>query len=156
MSGKSGAMNLKRKLDMKSQKMPWVLSGLILAVVGATFWVGREPDATTAPTAATATDVRVPAQFSEAAARGGTAFDSTCAACHGVNGAGTDAGPPLIHRIYEPSHHGDYAFQLAVSNGVRAHHWRFGNMPPQPGLSEAEVSDIIAYVREVQRENGIE
>ncbi|WP_374701253.1 c-type cytochrome, partial [Agrobacterium tumefaciens] len=47
-------------------------------------------------------------------------------------------------------------FQFAVVNGVRAHHWRFGDMPPQQGLSEADVSEITAYVRELQRENGIE
>ncbi|CDN95879.1 c-type cytochrome [Agrobacterium pusense] len=29
-------------------------------------------------------------------------------------------------------------------------------MPPQQGLSEADVSEITAYVRELQRENGIE
>ena len=53
------------------------------------------------------------------------------------------------------AHHGDAAFLLAVRNGVRAHHWRFGDMPPQPGLTGAEVAAITAYVRELQRANGI-
>ena len=64
--------------------------------------------------------------------------------------------PPLVHRIYEPSHHGDMAFVLAARNGVRAHHWPFGDMPPvgQP-LTDGELAAIIAYVRELQRANGI-
>lgn len=88
---------------------------------------------------------------------GRMAFDAICAACHGQNAAGRAGyGPPLVHRIYEPSHHADASFFLAVQNGVRAHHWPFGNMPPQDGLTRADVTAIIAYVRELQRANGIE
>jgi hypothetical protein len=48
------------------------------------------------------------------------------------------------------------SFYLAVQNGVRAHHWRFGDMPAQTGLTRADVAGIVAYVRELQRANGIE
>ena len=82
-------------------------------------------------------------------------FRENCATCHGTNADGTDQGPPLIHKTYEPSHHGDYSFVLAVQNGVRAHHWRFGDMSPVEGVSERQVAQIIAFVREVQRANGI-
>jgi mono/diheme cytochrome c family protein len=83
-------------------------------------------------------------------------FNEVCAVCHGENAAGRDgAGPPLVHVIYEPNHHGDGSFQLAVKNGVRAHHWPFGNMPPQPQVSENEVDRVTAYVRALQRANGI-
>lgn len=100
--------------------------------------------------------VTLPAALSPDAAIGKVAFDARCAQCHGDNGAGRDGfGPPLIHKIYEPSHHGDMAFLLAVRNGVIAHHWRFGNMPAQTGLTDADVTAIVAYVREVQRANGI-
>ena len=74
-------------------------------------------------------------------------FDRNCAACHGTKARGTDQGPPLAHRVYEPSHHSDQAFYLAVRNGVAAHHWRFGNMPAQPQVSESDVAAIVAYVR---------
>lgn len=104
----------------------------------------------------TAIELVIPSNFSEAAKMGERAFNAVCAACHGKNASGTDVGPPLIHRIYEPSHHGDYAFEMAVANGVRAHHWSFGNMPPQPGLTKADVAMIVAYVRELQRANGID
>ena len=82
-------------------------------------------------------------------------FDRHCAPCHGTNAGGTDKGPPLAHRYYEPSHHSDQAFYLAVRTGVAAHHWRFGNMPPQPQVSESDVSAIVSYVRWVQRETGV-
>jgi len=82
-------------------------------------------------------------------------FDANCAACHGSNASGSDQGPPLVHRIYEPSHHGDMAFVLAARQGVRAHHWRFGNMPAIDSVTEDEVVQITAYVRALQRANGI-
>ncbi len=61
-----------------------------------------------------------------------------------------------IHKIYEPSHHGDYAFQMAVTNGVQSHHWPFGNMPPVEGLTQGDVKNIVSYARALQRANGIE
>ena len=101
-------------------------------------------------------DVTVPPEFSELAALGAVAFESACINCHGQNAEGKKGfGPPLVHKIYEPSHHADYAFLMAVENGVRAHHWPFGNMPPQTGFTQGDVKAIIAYVRELQRANGI-
>jgi hypothetical protein len=38
---------------------------------------------------------------------------------------------------------------------VRAHHWNFGSMPPVSGVSDDDVATITAFVREVQRANGI-
>lgn len=89
------------------------------------------------------------------AARGKALYAQNCASCHGTDLQGTDQGPPFLHRIYEPSHHGDAAFQLAVRNGVRAHHWKFGDMKPVPGLSADDVAHIVAYVRSQQRLVGI-
>ena len=94
-------------------------------------------------------------QLSSAAQMGQIAFDENCAACHGGKAAGSENGPPLIHKIYEPSHHADFAFQSAAKNGVRAHHWRFGDMQPVPGVSDKKIEWIVKYVREMQRANGI-
>ena len=102
-------------------------------------------------------EIVMPETLSSNAQIGRTAFDAACASCHGVNAVGQkDVAPPLVHVIYEPSHHGDEAFQRAVANGVRAHHWPFGNMPPIEGLTRGDVQMIVAYVREMQRANGIE
>ena len=101
-------------------------------------------------------EIVLPAEMSANAQIGKTAFDAKCAACHGINAVGLEGlAPPLVHIIYEPSHHGDESFQLAVVQGVRSHHWRFGNMPPVEGLTRGDVTMILAYVRELQRANGI-
>ncbi|NRF11385.1 MULTISPECIES: c-type cytochrome [Agrobacterium] len=97
---------------MNSPRIWIAIAVLALLVIAAVLWERAEPETGIAPTGATGSDVRVPPTFSEAAKRGAVTFDTTCAACHGINAAGTDVGPPLIHRIYEPSHHSDYAFQL--------------------------------------------
>lgn len=84
-------------------------------------------------------------------------FAARCAECHGPNAGGIDgSGPPLIHKYYEPNHHADAAFFIAARNGVRSHHWRFGDMPPVEEVTQAEIATVVAYIRQVQRANGID
>ena len=89
-------------------------------------------------------------------AQGAQLFEANCSACHGPQATGTDKGPPLVHEVYEPSHHPDDAFHSAVANGVTPHHWQFGPMPPVRGLDHDQVDEVIAYVRGLQRDAGIE
>ena len=106
-------------------------------------------------TGAAMVDVTIP-PLDGNALLGQAIFEAKCAACHGANAAGQDGvSPPLVHRIYEPSHHSDVTFLLAVRNGVRSHHWRFGSMLPVDGLSDGDVALVVAYVRALQRANGI-
>lgn len=86
---------------------------------------------------------------------GQASFDANCSGCHGASGLGTDQGPPLVYKIYEPGHHGDESFYRAVRQGVRSHHWEFGDMPPVPAVSDQEVAGIIRYIRTLQRAVGI-
>ena len=102
----------------------------------------------------TARSIIVP-ELSEQALRGKIAFDRNCARCHGVNAAGTRQGPSFVNEIYNPGHHGDAAFFRAAANGVRQHHWPYGDMPPQPQVTQEEVALIIEYVRALQKANGI-
>jgi hypothetical protein len=44
----------------------------------------------------------------------------------------------------------------AALNGSRAHHWNFGEMPPVEGIAEQDVTKIVAFVRAVQKANGVE
>jgi mono/diheme cytochrome c family protein len=88
-------------------------------------------------------------------AMGEAVFAANCASCHGKNAAGTDKGPPLINPIYSPSHHSDFSFARAVTLGVPPHHWLFGEMPAQPQVTRKQIDEIVAYVRELQRANGI-
>ena len=100
--------------------------------------------------------VQLPDALSQQAALGKNIFEAKCSECHGENAAGRNGvAPPLVHKIYEPSHHSDMAFVLAAQNGVRAHHWNFGNMPKIEGLTQGDVKMVAAYVRELQRANGI-
>ncbi|MDC0136636.1 cytochrome c [Sulfitobacter sp.] len=101
-------------------------------------------------------NVLLPETLSQNAKIGKIGFEAKCAACHGMNAAGQDGvAPPLVHIIYEPGHHGDEAFQRAAAVGVRAHHWRFGDMPQVEGVTRADVTMIVTYIRELQRANGI-
>jgi len=114
------------------------------------------PDTTTIAQGDPIVTVTLPAALTANAQIGKRGFDAKCAQCHGENAAGQNGvAPPLVHKIYEPSHHSDMAFLLAAKNGVRSHHWKFGNMPPVKGLTDADVKYIAQYVRELQKENGI-
>lgn len=131
----------------------------LIAAAGA-FWLSRAPDPSAAAASADGALVAVTLPDLSAQGRAGQqAFGQFCASCHGAEAGGRDgsegSGPPLIHKIYEPGHHGDMAFVMAARNGVRAHHWRFGDMAPVEGVSDDALRDIIAFVREVQRANGI-
>ena len=135
-----------------------VLPVLAVVVIGGLIaWQSMpgDPHAGHIPAGDALVEVTVP-DLTDTAERGRKTFEANCAACHGINAAGVDgAGPPLVHIVYEPNHHGDMSFYMAVRQGVRAHHWPFGNMPPVEGVSDTEVATVIAYVRELQRANGI-
>jgi mono/diheme cytochrome c family protein len=126
---------------------------LVLAVVAGGVWVFITEATKKAPSTAVV-QVTVPT-LSEIGRQGEQAFNDNCAACHGENAAGGDGGPPLVHNIYVPGHHGDGSFRLAFQRGVRQHHWRFGDMPPQPQIGNETAAAIIRYVRELQVANGI-
>jgi mono/diheme cytochrome c family protein len=86
---------------------------------------------------------------------GKSAFTRFCAECHGPMGQGTDKGPTFIHRVYHPGHHGDGAFFIAAKKGARQHHWKFGNMKPVKGVTDAQLGKIVKYVRALQKANGL-
>ncbi|MBI2159373.1 MAG: cytochrome c [Candidatus Rokubacteria bacterium] len=131
-----------------SRRLTVVIAGGALVIVGA--WLVERLDDRPAPI-----EVRVPG-LSAAAQAGQLAFDRSCAGCHGPQARGSATGPPLIHPTYRRAHHADIAFELAVLRGVRAHHWRFDDMPPQPSVAAAEIAQITRYVRELQAANGID
>lgn len=96
-------------------------------------------------------DRPVPAELQPGAAL----FAARCTTCHGAAALGSSRGPPLVHPYYEPAHHADAAIRLAVLQGVRMHHWGYGDMPPVAGLNAAETNQIIGYIRWLQREAGM-
>lgn len=99
----------------------------------------------------------------EGSAAGGSAggagaelYAANCASCHGVDLRGTDQGPSQLSIVYEPNHHGDEAYRSAITQGARAHHWNFGDMPAVAGLDDDEVDAIIAFIRSEQQRQGFE
>ncbi len=107
-----------------------------------------------AKTSGQTVDVKIP-ELDRTATAGRALLTQNCASCHGAAAGGTEQGPPLVHITYEPNHHPDQAFYIAAKIGVRQHHWRFGDMPPVEAVNEQQVGKIIAYVRALQRANGI-
>lgn len=95
-------------------------------------------------------------ELSAEAKNGQIAFETHCVPCHGINASGTDRGPSLIDRIYQPAHHGDFSFVRAVTLGVPQHHWLFGSMPAQPQVPRQEIDRTVVYIRELQKANGIQ
>ena len=131
-------------------------AALLMPLLGASCRGSQKPETGSAGSAAPGgSPTAVPATPSELA-EGERLFDENCARCHGPRAVGTGHGPPFVHIIYEPRHHSDAAFQMAVANGVRAHHWSYGDMPPVPGVTPDQVTQIVAYVRWLQRQAGID
>ncbi|NRG18795.1 cytochrome c [Rhizobiales bacterium] len=128
------------------------IAAIVLAVLRFGF---EKPDDGKATPGGAIVSVRIP-ELTGRAEAGQKLFSANCAVCHGENAAGRDGmGPPLVHKIYEPGHHADGAFYLAVARGARAHHWPFGDMPPIEGLTQDNIAKIVDYVRTLQRANGI-
>jgi mono/diheme cytochrome c family protein len=130
---------------MKSSQILWVSS--LIIVLGATQACserGVEP-------AATGTVASAPAELRD----GEQKFNANCSTCHGIGGVGTNQGPPFVHKVYEPNHHGDAAFQQAAAKGVKAHHWQFGDMPKIDAVKPEDVDQIVKYVRWLQKQAGI-
>jgi mono/diheme cytochrome c family protein len=134
----------------KFMKPTWLLLAVVIIALAITGWKYRSAS-TPQKAEAEHNGVTLSAQAIE----GHEAFKKTCARCHGENAMGTKQGPPLINDIYNPGHHGDEAIYRAVRQGSPQHHWNFGNMPAQPQVTDAELLNIIRYLRETQVANGI-
>lgn len=132
-------------------RFPWVIAAVVVvaAAVAIALTAADETEDQGGPSAVAAPPVDA------AAERGREPYETTCAVCHGRDLKGSSAGPPLLNRIYEPGHHPDESFRRAVKQGVQAHHWNFGDMPAQSGVSDEEIARIIAFVRAQQKRVGI-
>lgn len=94
--------------------------------------------------------------FQADAAQGRALFAAHCVVCHGAGARGSAQGPPLVDKVYRPGHHADLSFHRAVKDGVKQHHWQFGDMPPMPEVTPEQTAHIVAYLRGLQRAAGIE
>ena len=144
------AKSARTTVKEKSASMQWAGLGILAVIaIGAYVWWSVAPGSGGVQVA-----VKVP-QLSAVGMAGQQVFEKNCASCHGDNGSGTSKGPPLIHPIYEPNHHADGAILRAITEGVRAHHWPYGDMPAQRQVGREESQVVVGFLREVQRANGI-
>lgn len=89
------------------------------------------------------------------ATRGEELFTLNCVACHGTGAMGTANGPPLVHELYRKEIFGDERIADATRNGASQRNWSYGRMPGIGGLDDDDLSDLVAYIRQVQDEAGI-
>jgi len=87
--------------------------------------------------------------------KGQLLYEKYCSSCHGLQLTGSDKGPPLLHPFYKPSHHGDKAFYRAALQGVKQHHWEFGDMPPVEGMTPKKMDSLVPYVRYYQQQKKL-
>lgn len=78
--------------------------------------------------------------------RGARIYAARCADCHGTNGEGTDAGPP----VWGPRSYNEGA---GMAKNVQAGSWIQFNMPPgeELSLSDQDALDVAAYINEQPR-----
>lgn len=102
--------------------MRLILTALIIFIAGVIVYtvLPMGTDTVNAEEGTPIVAVQIPSELGEIAMIGKRGFDTKCSSCHGENAVGKNGvAPPLIHKIYEPSHHGDESFQRAVAMGVR-------------------------------------
>lgn len=125
-----------------------VAAAVVLAVAAGCSNAGTASSGSTSDVPATASG--------DLLATGAQVYATSCALCHGANLRGTERGPSQLSEVYRPGHHPDASYRSAIERGAVAHHWDFGDMPPVPGLSPADVDAVIAYIRAEQVRQGFE
>ncbi len=101
--------------------------------------------------AAAANEVEIPFEL----AKGQLLYEKYCSSCHGLQLDGSDQGPPLIHPFYKPSHHGDKSFYRAALQGIKQHHWNFGDMKPVEGMTRGKMNSVVPFVRYYQQQKKL-
>jgi len=127
--------------------MALVMGTLVLLTVG-TMWNREKISIKASP---------IIPELSASAANGRVLINAQCAECHGVDGTGySKKGPPMLHPRYREEVYPDHHFKRVLIEGRPQKNWRFGPMPAQPQLSDSDMNDIIAFVREVHDATGVE
>jgi mono/diheme cytochrome c family protein len=84
--------------------------------------------------------------------RGERAYRANCAACHADDLGGTSLGPTLLGP--DASSLTDAELRDVIRNGVEDSGGEFGAMPGNSVLRDAQVTEIIAFVRSQQALTG--
>ena len=92
--------------------------------------------------------VPVGAGSGSAAARGYRIFRRQCASCHAINGEGGKVGPDLNVPRSIVEYRPEPQIRAFVRNPAS---FRYTSMPAHPGMTEAELDDLLAYLRHIER-----
>jgi mono/diheme cytochrome c family protein len=96
-----------------------------------------------------------PADFIGSPFEGEKLFAGNCAFCHGLELQGTSKGPSLKLPIYGPSQLPDERIYEVIKLGTGSRNWKFGAMPAKPYLVGERAGHIVAYIRQVQWQEGV-
>jgi mono/diheme cytochrome c family protein len=84
-------------------------------------------------------------------------YMATCAACHKLGGAGDAAVGPDLNQPYNPTEYFQEPFlRKLIRDPASVRNWGGGAMPgfAPEALSEANLNDLIAYLRQMARQRG--
>jgi alcohol dehydrogenase (cytochrome c) len=73
-------------------------------------------------------------------------YASRCAGCHGSNGGGGELGPSIVERVPART---EEELTTVIRQGLPT-----AGMPASPGLSDAEVTDVIHFLRALRPREG--
>lgn len=140
---------------MKKQYLAIPLLALGLGLVSC----GGDKPASDADNNAGNTESSAPAQTAAAtgdAAHGQQIYAQTCSPCHGASGKGD--GPAAATLNPKPADHSNPAVVGARTDAQLAEIIKMGGavvgkptMPPAPQLSETDLKDVVAYLRQLSK-----
>ena len=93
----------------------------------------------------------------DAARRGMQIYMANCAACHKLGGAGDAAVGPDLNQPYNPTEYFQEPFlRKLIRDPASVRNWGGRAMPgfAPDALSEANLDDLIAYLRQMARQRG--
>ena len=74
-------------------------------------------------------------------------YDSFCIECHDTQGKGTQYGAARAHLVYGPQYHTNRSFFLAVSTGIKAYHWQYGDITKVSSVATEDAAYIESYIQ---------
>ena len=73
-------------------------------------------------------------------------YASRCAGCHGSNGGGGELGPSIVERVPART---DEELTTVIRQGLPT-----AGMPASPGLTDAEVGELMRFLRSLRPREG--
>lgn len=87
-------------------------------------------------------------------AAGEQTYMDFCGSCHGRDFEGSAAGPSHLDAVFAPDVTTDEDYRNAITQGAPQKNYDFTAMPAIGSLDDAEIENVIAYIRSVQEERG--